>query len=35
MFDWVLNTYTPEDDNKDTKTTSFMLWAFMVDFEQI
>ena len=26
MFDWVLNTYTPEVDNKDTRTTSFMLF---------
>ena len=26
MFDWVLNTYTPEADNKDTRTTSFMLF---------
>ena len=26
MFDWVLNTYTPEVDNKDTTTTSFMLF---------
>ena len=26
MFDWVLNGYTPEVDNKDTKTTSFMLF---------
>ena len=23
---WVLNTYTPEVDNKDTRTTSFMLF---------
>ena len=25
MFDWVLNTYTPEVDKKDTRTTSFLL----------
>ena len=26
MFDWVLNTYTSEFDNKDSRTTSFMLF---------
>ena len=26
MFDWVLNTYIPEVDNIDTRTTSFMLF---------
>ena len=26
MFDWVLNTYTSEVDNKDNRTTSFMLF---------